>query len=401
MPESRNLDPHGSRVTPPGRSQMAALYAGTVAVYADQYITQPVLPLLSREFGVAPATAGLTISAVVLAIAVASSFYGPLSDALGRKRVMVWASALLVAPTLACAAAPSFGALVMLRAAQGVLIPGMTAVAVAYIGDAFDARRMRAVVGGYIGASVAGGLLGRVLSGWVAAHAGWRSAFVVFSATTLAGAVSMAVALPAQVTTRSVEWSRAYRGMLRHLGDGRLMGGFAVGATLFFGFLGIFTYLPYRLAAPPFDLSTGVVSSVYLVYVAGIVVSPLAGKLSARIGQVRLMQSGLAVAAGGALLSLSHALPVVVAALLVLCAGMFTGQAVAPSYVNQTATAAKGGASALYLAFYYVGATLGSVVPGLAWQAWRWPGVVGSAVAAFAVGFAAVTVLARSPARAS
>ncbi len=378
-------------------ARLAALYAGTVAVYADQYVTQPVLPLLSREFGVSPATAGLTISAVVLAIALGSGFYGPLSDTVGRKRVMVGASTLLVLPTLACAAAPSFGALVALRAAQGLLIPGMTAVAVAYVGDAFDPGRMRAVVGGYIGATVAGGLLGRVLSGWVAARAGWRAAFVVFSATTLLGAGAMAVALPGRAGAAAADWAGAYRGMLRHLREPRLLGGFLVGAALFFGFLGVFTYLPYRLTAPPFALSTGRVSSVYLVYVAGVVVSPLAGKLSVAFGQVRLMQAGLAVAALGALLTLAEGLPVIVLALVVLCAGMFTGQAVAPSYVNQEAAEAKGGASALYLAFYYLGATLGSVLPGLAWQAWGWPGVVASTVAAFALGAAAITFLSRRP----
>ncbi|HEY6050029.1 MAG TPA: hypothetical protein VIZ58_02195, partial [Thermoanaerobaculia bacterium] len=42
----------------------AALSLATIAVYADIYITQPILPLLSHEFGIRPATAGLTVSAV-------------------------------------------------------------------------------------------------------------------------------------------------------------------------------------------------------------------------------------------------------------------------------------------------------------------------------------------------
>ena len=92
------------------------------------YITQPILPLISREFGVAPATAGLTVSAVVLAIAVASSAYGPLGDALGRKPVIVWSCALLALPPLLCALTPSFGILLLCRTLQGLLIPGVTAL---------------------------------------------------------------------------------------------------------------------------------------------------------------------------------------------------------------------------------------------------------------------------------
>ncbi len=385
-----------------GRWARAALYLGTVAVYADMYVTQPFLPLLSREFDVPPAKAGLTVSAVVLAIAAASSVYGPLGDRFGRKRVMVAATALLAVPTLLCAFAGSFGALVALRAAQGLLIPGMTAVSVAWVGDEFEPREIGPVVGGLIGASVAGGLASRVVSGAVAAHLGWRAAFAVFAATTVVGCALMAAALPSRRRAAPVDWRGAYAGMLRHLVDRRLLGGFLVGLTVFFGFIGVFTYLPYRLTAAPFHLSTGLVSSVYVTYVAGVVVSPIAGRLSGRVAPERLMAAGLAIAAAGVALTLAPSLALIVAGLVVLCAGMFTAQSIAPSYVNVTAPRAKGGASALYLAFYYVGGTLGASLPGLAWQRWRWPGVVATSLAALVIGLAADLALCRrSPAAGS
>src|SRR5512138_2631225 len=172
--------------------ERAALYAGTVAAYADMYVTQAILPMLASEFHVGAARAGLTVSAVVLAIATASTFYGPLSDALGRRRVMAGATALLAIATLACAFAPSFGALVALRAVQGLLVPGMTAVSVAYAGDRFRERDLPAVVGGIIAASVVGGLVGRVLAGAIAARLGWPAAFVAFAALTAVAAVLLA-----------------------------------------------------------------------------------------------------------------------------------------------------------------------------------------------------------------
>jgi YNFM family putative membrane transporter len=89
----RKRTPPHSVPLPPGEGgslgTIKALNFATIAVYADLYITQPILPLLSKEFGVAPATAGLTISIVVLMIAFVSSTYGSLSDAVGRKPVMV------------------------------------------------------------------------------------------------------------------------------------------------------------------------------------------------------------------------------------------------------------------------------------------------------------------------
>ena len=373
-----------------------ALFAGVVAAYAAMYVTQPLLPLLSGEFGIPPATAGLSVSAVVLAIAVGSFLAGPLSDALGRKTVMVGSLALLVLPTLACAMARTFPELVALRAAQGLLIPGVTAVAVAWAGDAYAPGRLRTAVGAVIAASVAGGLLGRVASGLVAEHGGWRAAFLLSAGVTALGALGMGLELPRQ-RLPGTPWRGALSGMMRHLGDRRLLGGFALAFCLFFAFIAVFTYLPYRLAAPPFRLSTDAIASAYLVYVAGIVVSPVAGRLAARVAPERLMLAGLAISAVGVAVTLSGSLTVLVGGLLVLVVGMFTAQALGPSYVNENARDAKGGANALYLAFYYLGGTLGSWLPGLAWQRWGWSGVAGTSLVALAVAALAVSILCRRP----
>jgi MFS transporter, YNFM family, putative membrane transport protein len=113
------------------------------------------------------------------------------------------------------------------------------------------------------------------------------------------------------------------------------------------------------------------VSGVYLVYAVGVVVSPLAGRLSSRIAPRRLITLGLLV----------------------------EGLGMAATLVNATARSAKGGASALYLTFYAVGGTLGSLLPGLAWQAAGWPGVVASCAAALALGLLANGLLCGRPAR--
>ena len=78
---------------------MPALYAAAVIIFSDMYLTQPILPILSKELGTAPATPGLSVSMVVLLIALASTAYGPLSDLWGRKFVLVVSCALLALPT--------------------------------------------------------------------------------------------------------------------------------------------------------------------------------------------------------------------------------------------------------------------------------------------------------------
>jgi MFS transporter, YNFM family, putative membrane transport protein len=376
-----------------------ALYAGTIVAYADMYVTQAVLPVISSEFRVGAARAGLTVSVVVLAIAAASPLYGPLSDVVGRRRVMWVATAFLAVATLACAFAPTFWALVALRGVQGLFVPGVSALSVAYAGERFHVRELPSVVGGIISASLVGGLVGRVVAGAIAARSSWRASFAVFSVFTAVAAFLLARGLARGRAGEGRSLGAAWAGMVRHLADPPLAGAYLVGASLFFGWIGIFTFLPFRLAAPPYALSTGAISSVYLVYSAGAIVSPFAGRLSTRIPPRRLIAAGLAVEAIGIAMLLARPLPLLLLGLVVLVSGAMTAQAIVPTFVNVTARTAKGGANALYLTAYYLGGTLGASLPGLALQAAGWAGVVAACASAVAVALAANALLCGRPSR--
>jgi YNFM family putative membrane transporter len=301
---------------------------------------------------------------------------------------------LLAVPTLLCAFSTSFRMLVVLRACQGLFMPGVTAVAVAHLGDHFTGEELGPRVGGWIAASVVGGLTGRVLSGVIAAAWSWRAPFLVFGVCTLVGAAAIGRALPA-ARGRAVARGAPEGGMAGHFVNPRLVGAFVIGGSVFFAFIGVFTYLPYYLTAPPFRLSTALVSSVYLVYVAGVFTSILSGRLSGRIGAQAVMATGFCIAIAGVLGSLLPLLVAIVLSLVVLCVGMFTVQSTAPAFVNANARGAKGAAGALYVTFYYVGASLGSYLPGFAWQLWGLPGVVAACCAALILGLAADALLCR------
>jgi YNFM family putative membrane transporter len=354
------------------------------------YVTQPLLPLLSAEYRVSAAVAGATVSAVVFAIALVSSAYGPLADALGPKRIMAWGCAALAVATLACGFAPGFGALLGLRALQGALVPSVAAVAVAYLGDLSGDRDPGQLVGTYIGATVLGGLCGRVGSGLIAQATSWRTPFFVFAGLTAIASAGLFFALkdvrPREARTT---FAQAYRDMGAHLADRRLLAAFVVAATLFFGFIGLFTYLPYLLSAPPFSLSTGTIAFFYASYLAGVVAAPIAGRISARVPRRLLIAAGFAIAILGTQLTALSTLGAIATGTVVLCIGMFVAQAVAPAYVNVTARTAKAGANAVYQAFYYTGAVFGSTLPGLALERFGWSGVVWTCTASLSLGLLA------------
>ncbi len=372
-----------------------ALNFAAIAVFADLYTTQPILPILSERFGVSAGTAGLTISVVVLMIALISAAYGFMSDILGRKPVMVAACVLLAVPTFLCAIAPTFKALLVFRALQGLLMPGVTAVAVAYLGDHYAGAELGPKVGGWIAASVAGGLTGRVGSGLIASWIHWRAPFLFFGVWTLVAALALGRMLPPQQAVQRVQLSLAYRGMFGHFRNRRLLGSFLIGGSVFFATIGVFTYLPYYLTAPPFRLSTAVISSIYLVYLAGVATSLITGRVARNASGRLVMGVGLAIAALGVLITEIRSVAAVLVGLVVLCIGMFAVQSTAPAFVNSNARVAKGGAGSLYTSFYYLGASVGSALPGYALQTWGWTGVVGTCIATLAIGFLADVILCR------
>lgn len=101
------------------------------------------------------------------------------------------------------------------------------------------------------------------------------------------------------------------------------MATFAIGFNVLFSLVGIFTYVTFYLAAPPFRLSTEKLSYLFVVYLIGLVVTPAAGYLIGRKGLRAGVAAAIAVSLLGVLLTLSHSLAVVIGGLALLCTGAF------------------------------------------------------------------------------
>ena len=377
------------------RKAIITLFVGTVTVISDIYVAQPILPLLSKDFNVSHATASLSVSLNIFALSLALLVYGPMSDRIGRKPVMVATGFLLSIPTALIAFTHDFNIFLILRVIQGFLVAGIAAIAMAYIAEEFPPAIVGRVMGIYIGSMITAGFFGRVSSGVIAGLFSWRVTFFCFSLMNLAGAWSMHRYLPPSSRfSSSMSFRESYAGLLGHMRNRRIVGACILGFLLFFTFMGIFTYITFHLSAPPFSLSTTALGLIFFVYIGGIV-SPIAGSLSGRLGRRKVIAIGLSTSTTGILLTLSGSLPVIIVGMLLLCAGLFTTQPASSALVGDNAKTAKGSATSLYLFFYYIGGSLGATLPGYFWHNFGWPGVVGSCMVALAGAFASLIVLCR------
>jgi len=377
------------------KKAIITLFFGTVTIVSNIYITQPILPLLSKDFNVSHATASLSISLNILALALALLFYGPLSDRVGRKPVMVVTGFLLAVPTVLISFTNDFMVFLLLRIFQGLFAAGIAAIAMAYITEEFPTAIIGRVMGIYISSMITAGFFGRVAGGVMTGFLGWRATFIFFSMLNIAGAWSMHRYLPpSKKFTGNASFRESYSGLIGHFRNRRLIGTCIIGFLLFFTFTGCFTYITFYLSDAPFNLSTTALGLIFFVYVGGIA-SPLAGSLSTRYGRRTIMGAGLSISSAGILLTLAESLPVIVGAMLLLCAGLFTTQPASSAFVGDNASSAKGSATSLYLFWYYMGGSAGAILPGLFWHAFGWPGVVVSCLIALAGAFMSLFVLCR------
>jgi YNFM family putative membrane transporter len=361
---------------------MVGFLLGAAGMFAVTYSTQAILPQLGRAFHVSPAHAGLTISVVVLALACGAWIWGPFSDRYGRKRSIVLASALLVAPTVGTALAPSFDVLLAFRMLQGLCIPGLLTAGVPYVAEAFAPGIGGRAMGYYVASLVAGGLIGRVGVALVAAEIGWRWGIGVLAVLPLSAAILMQrslVDLPiatAQVGT--------FQGARRQLRNPKLLRATATGSAFFFTFVGCFSYVVYRLERPPFGFGPAAGSLVFVLWILG-AAGPAIGRLADRIGWERLGLSALALAAIGLALSLPASLPSLVVGLAFVTLANFCGVTAAQLGVTEATDVDRGAASAVYFSLYYGVGSLGAYLPGLAWERYGWAGVAVTGFGALAV----------------
>ena len=369
-----------SRTTRPEKSFELAIFAAMIAgacTFLNVYCTQPLLPFFQRLFHASEIEVSLTVGAVTLAVALMAPVTGLVAETIGRKKVIVPALFAMAVPTLLAATSQSLHALIFWRFVQGLFVPGVIAVMMAYINEEF-AGRVGTVMSAYVAGTVFGGFLGRFLTGIIAAHWNWRAAFVTLGILDLFGALAVRQWLPLAVNfVPAKHVFKSVRDTWGHLRNPRLLAICGLGFTVLFSLVGVFTYANFYLARPPFNLTPAELGSIFFVYLLGCVVTPLAGRFLDRHGFRRTTWLSLGMCLCGLLLTLAHSLPAVIAGLAIFSSGIFVSQSAATVLMEQVAGHARSAAAGLYVTFYYTGGSAGTVLTAWFWLKGGWPACVG------------------------
>jgi len=299
---------------------------------------------------------------------------GSLAEALGRKPVMLVALGVSGVLALACAFVDSWPVLLVLRALVGVALSGLPALAMAYVGEEFDPSSLSSAMGLYISGNVLGGLAGRLLSGGLADLGGWQLAMGGIATVSLVSLVIFAWLLPPSrhFKPQALSFGGLIDNFALHLKTPALRIGFALAFLLMGSFVAVFNYIGFRLAAPPFGLSSTVIGLLFTVYLLGSYSASKAGSMVDRLGARRVVQIGIGLMLLGIAALATPWLPVVVFGLALLTTGFFAAHAVASGQVGQRAHGAKAQAASLYLCAYYLGSGVLGYAGGALWQHAGW-----------------------------
>jgi MFS transporter, DHA1 family, multidrug resistance protein len=142
----------------------------------------PAFPAIARELGATPIAMQQTISVYMIAYALMSLFHGPLSDSLGRRRVILAGVAVFALASIGCALSGTIGALLAFRALQGISAGAGLIVGRAIIRDCFEgveAQRLMSAVSMIFGIAPA---IAPIVGGWVVALAHWPMIFWLLAA---------------------------------------------------------------------------------------------------------------------------------------------------------------------------------------------------------------------------
>lgn len=300
------------RSAPRGLAPLLAALAAIGPFSIDTYL--PAFPAIGKALAATPVAVQQTLTAYLVPFAFMMLWHGALADALGRRRVLLWAYALYALASLFCVFATDIGMLWLGRGLQGLSAGAGLVVGRAIVRDVLDgpaAQRLMAHSGMMFAIAPA---VAPVLGGWIHAFFDWHAVFVFLA---LYGAVLVAAVwrylpetLPpaARQSLRPKPLLRAYREVFAHRGFLALAGALAL------SFNGFFIYV---LSAPAFLIGhLGVSPQGFLWLFGPAMLGMILGNyLSARLaGQISSRRTialgyGVMIAAAAANLGLNLAAP--------------------------------------------------------------------------------------------
>ena len=250
---------------------------------SDTQLVAPLLPLIATDLGTTPGHAGIIVTTYSLAAAAFALFVGPLSDRVGRKKILIFGLALFTIASFLTYHVSTFNALVILRALTGLAAGTLSTSALSFAGDYYPYEQRGRAMGilsmGYFVAFVIGVPAGAL----AASRLGWQWVFACLSAGAGIMFVIALVSLPSQAIHGQTGAHTG--GFINHFRKGDRLAGMVAAFLTSGGIVGFLTYVGAWLKTT-YDIGVDKIGLLFMVSgAAAVVASPVSGWLSDHAGK--------------------------------------------------------------------------------------------------------------------
>lgn len=344
---------------------MTAILCWTgMVVMTSLYVTIPLIPMFAELYRVTLTQAAVTGSVFSIGFAVGCLLYGAISDKYGRKQVIFIGMIALALITLLLGSVEQFSWVIVLRGLQGAAAASFSPVALAYAVEMFPAEKRVTAIGFISTGFLVAGIIGQVFSSWVSQVYSWHHVFYFLAA--VYGITSLIVFrfLPKgeskQAHTSILEPLKQIKHVFRQK---NLLLTYLIALVLLMSFVSMYTVLGSYLSGPDFGMNAQEMIYIRAAGVFGMLISPLAGKLTQRYRVRSLLRFALAVAIVGlAAMGLTTSLPLLIAISVVFVAGIALAVPSLVALVGQLGGKSRGIAVSVYTFILFAGTSLGPII---------------------------------------
>ncbi|WP_411571837.1 MFS transporter [Pectobacterium cacticida] len=382
-------NPSSSAASLPGHS-VVALSAGCGFAVANLYYSQPLLPQMANAFGANASAQGAIAMLTQAGYAAGLLLFGPLGDRLDRRRLITILLLINIIGLALCATAASLNGLLIASVLVGLTAITAQIIIPAVSGLAAPEQRGQ-TIGRLMSGLFAGTLLARTLSGYVGAHAGWRTMFVLAALVDVALIGLVWLFLPHTRPGSNLRYPK----LLASLGQlftqqPLLREACLIGFLLFAAFNVLWGSLALMLERPPYGYGSEVAGLFGLVGVAGMLASPAIGRLTDRWGGRRVVAlAALTVMLAFTLIvGSTREIGFLIAGVVMLDLGSRANLIANQTRLYALLPQARGRLNTVFMTSYFLGGAAGSALGTAVAGRWGWSGITlaGALCAALALG---------------
>ncbi len=366
------------------------IFLSGLSVFAQLYLFQPILPQVGREFGVLPAQASFLVSFSTIGMAAGLFILAFIADMVTRRQLMSFSLISSAIVTILSVFVNDFDLLIVVNFIKGMLLSGVSAVALAYIAEEVNVSIIGMAVSLYLSGNIFGGMSGRVIAALVSGvYNDWHPAVLVIGVESLVLGILFWKLFPEShfFLPQKVDIKSKLAQMGRFLNDAVLLRLYVVAALLMGAFVSVYNYLSFRLEQPPFNLPHHIIAYIFLMYTIGMFGAMFASKESAKVPLAKIIRINCVVCIIALAMMAADSIWLTVAGLGLFTFFYFGASAIVSRMVSQRAAEGKSAATSLYFLFYYIGSSVVGSTTGMLVAHGNWVSFIISLAVLFAVSF--------------